>query len=126
MHLLDIMTVSDHGTHHVFVVSDYFTKYTDAYTLARKMAASVVKMFMEQWVMHFVFLLVVHFDQGCEFDSTLLQCPRVRWGFPTKQGQHLPIPDLMVSLRDISGCVSPCSRCLLTRSLSGTICYCMS
>ena len=73
MHLLDIMTVSDHGNNHVLVVSDYFTKYTEAYALAGKMVALVVEVFMEQWVMRFGFLLVVHFDNGSEFDSTLFQ-----------------------------------------------------
>jgi hypothetical protein len=73
MDILDITSVSDKGNRYVLVIADYFTKYTEAYALANKTAASVADMFMEQWVVRFGFPLVVHSDQGREFENTLFR-----------------------------------------------------
>ena len=62
--IFGIISVSDKRNGYVTVMADYFTKYTEAYALANKPAASVADMFAERWVGRFRLPLVVRSDRS--------------------------------------------------------------
>jgi len=72
MDILDITTVSDRGNRYILVVADYFSKYTEAYPLPNKTARAVADMLVEQWMARFGFPLVLHSDQGREFENKVI------------------------------------------------------
>ena len=57
----------------MMVVSDYYTKYTRVFPLPDHKAATVAKAFVKGWVLQLGAPLLLHSDQGREFESELWQ-----------------------------------------------------
>ena len=72
MDLLDVSVISAKGHRYILVVCDYFTKYTEAYTLKDKTARSVEDALMDIWLLRYGFPLFLHSDQGKEFDNAMI------------------------------------------------------
>ena len=73
---LDIMGPlprSNRGNRYLLVLSDYFTKWVEAYAIPNQEAITVARKFVEEFVCRFGVPLSVHTDQGRQFESALFQ-----------------------------------------------------
>ncbi|MES9882407.1 MAG: transposase family protein, partial [Sedimenticola sp.] len=73
------------GNKYVLVVTDYFTRWAEAYPLRVITAASVATTLVEQFISRFGTPRIIHSDQGRQFESqlftqlcSLLQCQKTR------------------------------------------------
>ena len=71
--ILDTHIPTKRGNVYILVISDYFSKYTDAYPLRRKTAYNCAKTLMEKWVVFHGVPTVIHSDQGREFEGHVFQ-----------------------------------------------------
>lgn len=62
---------TDRGNRHILVVSDYFTKWTEAFALQSMDAETVASTIMEQVIARFGVPSVLHSDQGRQYESKL-------------------------------------------------------
>ena len=65
--------VSHNGNRYVLVASDYFTKWSEAYPLPDQEAKTVAEAFVQQFIARFGAPLLVHTDQGRNFESRLFR-----------------------------------------------------
>ena len=73
MDILDTHKVTPRGYRYVLVISDYFTKWTDAFPLRRHTAGEVAKVFVSRFVVYYGVPKQIHSDQGTEFESKLFR-----------------------------------------------------
>ncbi|CAC5371520.1 unnamed protein product [Mytilus coruscus] len=68
------------GYRYILVLTDYFTRWSEAYSMAGLTAEEVAEVFVDQFVTHFVVLKQMHTDRGTQFESKLLHdlCLRLR------------------------------------------------
>ena len=72
---VDIMgplPITPTGNSYVLVVGDYFTRWTEAYTIPNQEAVTVAKKMVEEFFFRFSPPEQLHSDQGRQFESTLL------------------------------------------------------
>ena len=63
---------SDSGNSYILVVSDYFTRWTEAYAIPNQEAATVAKKLTDEFFFHYSPPEQLHSDQGKQFESQLL------------------------------------------------------
>ena len=61
------LPVSDRGNKYVLVVSDYFTKWTEAYAYHNQEAETVARTLVEEFVVRYGVPREIHSDQGRNF-----------------------------------------------------------
>ena len=61
------------GNKYILVVTDVFTKWTEAYTLRNIESKTVARKFVEEWVCRYGAPRVLHSDQGRQFESSLFK-----------------------------------------------------
>ena len=61
------------GIENVLVVTDHFTKYTQAYPTTNQTASTTAKVLFERFFVHYGFLSRIHSDQGRNFESKLIE-----------------------------------------------------
>ena len=71
--ILDTHIPTRKGFVYILVISDYFTKYTDAFPLRNKTAYLCAKTLMERWIVYHGVPTVVHSDQGREFEGRVFK-----------------------------------------------------
>lgn len=57
----------------ILVLTDYFTKWTEAYALKDHMAETVARTLMDEFICQFGVPYSIHTDQGGEFESNLFK-----------------------------------------------------
>ena len=62
-----------HGNRFILVVSDYFTRWPEAYAIASHDAETVAQKLVEEWISRYGVMQHLHTDQGREFESKLIQ-----------------------------------------------------
>ena len=62
---------TERGNRHILVVSDYFTKWTEAFALPDMEAETIARTIMEHVVVRFGVPAVIHSDQGRQYESKL-------------------------------------------------------
>jgi len=72
MDILGPLPVSEKGHKYILVISDYFTKWTEAYPMPNMEAATIATLFVHNFVCRFGAPDFVHTDQGRNFESTLM------------------------------------------------------
>ena len=73
---LDIMGPlprSNRGNKYLLVLSDYFTKWVEAYPMPNQEALTVARKVVEEFVCRFGVPISIHTDQGRQFESALFQ-----------------------------------------------------
>ena len=73
---VDIMgpwTETANGNKYVLVISDYFTKWTEAFALSSHTAPVVAEKIVEEFMFRYGIARQLHSDQGSEFDSDLVR-----------------------------------------------------
>ena len=96
---LDILTglrTSERGNTCIMVIQDYFSKYTQAYSLPDHTAATCAETLMK-WILLFGTPLAIHSDQGREFESELWKQLCLKLGInKTRTNAYRPQSDGMV------------------------------
>lgn len=102
------------GNRFILVVSDYFTKWTEAYAMPNHTAETVANTFVEQFVCRFGTPREVFTDQGREFESRLFYCMCKELGIEkTRTSPFHPQSDGMVERFNRT------MECMLTNYVSG-------
>ena len=85
MDILEPGEISQNGNRYIIVISDYFTKWTEAYAVKDHTAFTVAETLVTEFICRFGVPKVIHTDQGTEFQSALfqqlcelLQCKKTR------------------------------------------------
>ena len=73
MDILDTHRPAARGNRYILVISDYFSKYSDAFPLRRHTAKNVAQLLMTRWITYHGVPKVIHTDQGTEFESALMK-----------------------------------------------------
>ena len=71
--ILDTHKVTPRGYRYILVISDYFTKYTDAFPLRRQSARAVAEVIVNKWIVYHGVFKVLHSDMGTNFESSLFR-----------------------------------------------------
>ena len=69
--LLGPLPTTRHDNKHILVVCDYFTRWTEAYALPNKEAATVARVLVNEWICRFGVPDAIHSDQGANFEGHL-------------------------------------------------------
>ena len=83
MDILDVCDPTLDGYQYILVIADYFSKWTEAFPIKDKCADTVADVLVDKIILHFGMPLVIHSDQGREFENglhlcTLLGCAKTR------------------------------------------------
>ena len=65
------LPVTERGNKYILVISDYFTRWVEAYPLPNQEAPVVAKLLVNEWICRFGVPEVIHSDQGKNFESHL-------------------------------------------------------
>jgi hypothetical protein len=91
-------------------ISDYFTKWTEAFPMANMEAKTIVSLLVEEVITRFGVPSYIHSDQGRQYESMLLVKFAVYWEY-TKQELHHSTQSLMEWLngltRHLQLCLQP-------------------
>ena len=79
--ILDTRKLTPRKFQYILVVSDYFTKYTDAFPLRRHTAPIVADTLMRRWISYHGVPKQLHSDQGTEFEGHLIRALSKLLGF---------------------------------------------
>ena len=71
--ILDTHKITPKGYRYILVLSDYFTKWTDAFPLRRHTARAVAEVLVNRFIVYHGVPKQIHSDQGAEFESALFQ-----------------------------------------------------
>jgi transposase InsO family protein len=71
--ILGELPETGNGNKYILVVSDYFTKWTEAFAMANMEAGTVARIIVEEVVTRFGVPHVIHSDQGRQYESRLFQ-----------------------------------------------------
>lgn len=71
--ILGPLPLTERGNKYIMVVSDYFTKWTEAYALPNQTAETCAQAFVNEFVCRYGAPEILHSDQGRQFESQLFQ-----------------------------------------------------
>ena len=72
MDILRPLPQTPRGNNFIFVVTDYFTKWTESYTTPNQEATTVAEKLVSEFVCRFGILRKIHSDQGSNFESKVM------------------------------------------------------
>ena len=85
MDIMDACDPTPEGHQYILVITDYFSKWTEAFPMKNKRADTVANLLVEHIILRFGMPMVIHSDQGREFENglmkslcTLLGCNKTR------------------------------------------------
>ena len=82
MDILDVCDPTPDGYRYIIVIADYFSKWTEAFPIKDKCADTVADVLVDKIILRFGMPLVIHSDQGRQFENglywTLLGCVKTR------------------------------------------------
>ena len=85
MDILDVCDPTPDGHRYILVIADYYSKWTEAFPMKNKCADTVADLLVDNIILRFGMPLVIHSDQGREFENglmkylcTLLGCTKTR------------------------------------------------
>ncbi|KII60850.1 Transposon Ty3-G Gag-Pol polyprotein [Thelohanellus kitauei] len=73
MDILGPLTVSTRGNKYVLVISDYYSKFVDAFPLSSIDAKTISNVFVNEFALKYGIPNIVHTDQGTNFDSEIFR-----------------------------------------------------
>ena len=72
MDILGPLPTSDSGNKYILIVSDYFTRWVEAYPIPDQEAHTIADVLTKQFICRFGVPLLIHTDQGRNFESKLM------------------------------------------------------
>ena len=73
MDILDVCDPTPEGFRYILVIADYFSKWTEAFPVKNKCADTVADILVGNIILRFGMPLVIHSDQGREFENGLMK-----------------------------------------------------
>ena len=73
MDILDVCDPTPDGFRYILVIADYFSKWTEAFPIKDKCADTVADVLVDKIILRFGMPLVIHSDQGREFENGLMK-----------------------------------------------------
>ena len=73
MEILDVCDPTPEGFRYILVIADYLSKWTEAFPMKNKCADTVADILVENIILRFGMPLVIHSDQGREFENGLMK-----------------------------------------------------
>ena len=73
MDILDVCDPTPEGFRYILVIANYFSKWTEAFPMKNKCADTVPDILVENIILRFGMPLVIHSDQGREFENGLMK-----------------------------------------------------
>ena len=73
MDILDVCEPTPDGYRYILVIADYFSKWTEAFPIKDKCTDTVVDVLVDKIILRFGMPLVIHSDQGREFENGLMK-----------------------------------------------------
>ena len=73
MDILDVCDPTPDGYRYILVIADYFSKWTEAFPIKDKCADTVADVLVSKIILRFGMPLVIHSDQGREFENGLMK-----------------------------------------------------
>ena len=73
MDILDVCDQTPVGYRYILVIADYFSKWTEAFPIKDKCADTVADVLVNKIILRFGMPLVIHSDQGREFENGLMK-----------------------------------------------------
>ena len=73
MDILDVCDPTPDGFRYILVIADYFSKWTEAFPIKNKCADTVADVLVNKIILRFGMPLVIHSDQGREFENGLMK-----------------------------------------------------
>ena len=67
------LSKSDRGNKYILVISDYFTKWTEAYAIPNQEAVTIARVLTEEFISRYGVPMEIHSDQGRNFESSLFK-----------------------------------------------------
>jgi len=71
MDILGPLPKSNRGNYYILVISDYFSKWTEAYAIRNHKAKTIARKLVEEFICRFGAPYTIHTDQGRDFESNL-------------------------------------------------------
>ena len=71
MDILDVCDPTPDGYRYILVIADYFSKWMEAFPIKNNCADTVADVLVEKIILRFGMPLVMHSDQGREFENGL-------------------------------------------------------
>ena len=97
MDILDVCDPTPEGFRYILVIADYFSKWTEAFPMKNKCADTVADILVENIILRFGMPLVIHSDQGREFENGLMKSLCVLLGCTkTRTAPYHPESDGMI------------------------------
>ena len=72
-HILDVCDPTPDGHRYILVIADYFSKWTEAFPMKDTCADTVADLLVDNIILRFGMPLVIHSDQGREFENGLMK-----------------------------------------------------
>ena len=73
MNIKDVCDPTPDGYRYILVIADYFSKWTEAFPIKDKCADTVADVLVNKIILRFGMPLVIHSDQGREFENGLMK-----------------------------------------------------
>ena len=73
MDILDVCDPTPDGFRYILVIADYFSKWTEAFPIKDKCADTVADVLVDKIILRYGMPLVIHSDQGREFENGLMK-----------------------------------------------------
>ena len=99
MDIVDPLPEFPNGNTHILVVSDYFTKWTEAYAIPNEEATTVAQILTNEFFFRFSLPSQLHSDQGRNFESAIiciLKVCKLLGVVKTKTTPYHPQSDVLV------------------------------
>ena len=90
MDILDVCDPTPDGFRYILVIADYFSKWTEAFPIKDKCADTVADVLVDKIILRFGMPLVIHSDQGREFENGLMKSLCNRLGCQDAYGTVSP------------------------------------
>ena len=72
-YILDVCDPTPAGYRYILVIADYFSEWAEAFPIRNKYADTVADVLVEKIILRFGMPLVIHSDQGREFEDGLMK-----------------------------------------------------
>ena len=126
MDILDVCDPTPEGFRYILVIADYFSKWTEAFPMKNKCADTVADILVENIILRFGMPLVIHSDQGREFENGLMKSLCALLGCTkTRTAPYHPESDGMIE-RFNRICLMMLSMFVNDRRIIGMSCYHLS
>ena len=96
MDILDVCDPTPDEYRYILVIADYFSKWTEAFPIKDKCADTVADVLVDKIILRFGMPLVIHSDQGREFENGLKSLYSLLGCVKTRRAPYHPESDGMV------------------------------